>query len=269
MLLLALLAMAASKECPKDGEEFLVSFHPHLDAFWLDTDDDLKNINFRPAGFLYAMNQRNSKDILNSMLEALSKNATRKYFVSEVVFFKDWYDYLNQDQQKQVKKLFEKGQLEIPNGGWVENDEAVCYLDDIIDQYTIGHNFLKAEFGIDTKIGWATDSFGHSHSQVAIQHLLGFEFQGIERIDDRYIYERKDGSLLEFYWSPVSDSNNRKYGGVVTYVRHFLHEVNDLRRVNPASVAGDFEQLTKNMKKLYKKNKLFRFLGNDFEEFIT
>lgn len=52
------------------------------------------------------MNQRNSKTILNSMLDALSRDATRKYFVSEAVFFKDWYDYLSTDKQKQVKKLF-------------------------------------------------------------------------------------------------------------------------------------------------------------------
>jgi hypothetical protein len=100
LLLLALLASTANAECPKDAEEFLVTFHPHLDAFWLDTDDDLKSINFRPAGFLYAMNQRNSKTILNSMLEALSRDAKRKYFVAEVVFFKDWYDYLSADKQK-------------------------------------------------------------------------------------------------------------------------------------------------------------------------
>jgi hypothetical protein len=106
LILLALASAVTASECPKDREEFLVTFHPHLDAFWLDTDDDLKNIDFRPAGFLYAMNQRNSKTILNSMLEALTKNATRKYFVSEVVFFKDWYDYLSQDKQQQVKKLF-------------------------------------------------------------------------------------------------------------------------------------------------------------------
>jgi hypothetical protein len=79
------------------------------------------------------------------------------------------------------------------------------------------------------KIGWATDSFGHSHSQAALLHLLGYEMQGIERIDDRYIYQRREGSLLEFYWSAVSDSNGRKYGGVFTHIRHFLHEVNNYR----------------------------------------
>jgi hypothetical protein len=54
----------------------------------------------------------------------------------------------------------------------------------------------------------------------------------------------------------------------VTHVRHFLHEVNDLRNTNAQSIQRDFEQLKPNMEKLYGKNKLFRFLGNDFEEFV-
>lgn len=170
--------------------------HPHLDAFWLNTDDELRNINFVPAGFLYAMNQRNSKTILNSMLDALSQKTYRKYLVTEIVFFKDWYDSLPSDSKQNVKKLVRNGQIELANAGWVENDEAVCYFDDILDQYTVGLDFVYREFGVQNKIGWATDSFGHSHSQVALQHLLGFEFQGIERIDDRYIYERKGGPLL-------------------------------------------------------------------------
>jgi hypothetical protein len=57
-----------ANQCSASDDEFLVTFHPHLDAFWLNTDDELKSINFRPAGFLYAMNQRNSKQIFNSML---------------------------------------------------------------------------------------------------------------------------------------------------------------------------------------------------------
>ena len=72
-----------------------------------------------------------------------------------------------------MKDVIKNGQLEIANAGWVENDEAVCYYDDILDQYTLGMNFLNSEFSYQTKIGWATDSFGHSHSQAALQHLLG------------------------------------------------------------------------------------------------
>lgn len=74
LLGLLLSSVAAEDLCSVKDSEFFVTFHPHLDAFWLNTDTELKNINFRPAGFLYAMNQRNSKTIFNSMLEALSQN---------------------------------------------------------------------------------------------------------------------------------------------------------------------------------------------------
>jgi hypothetical protein len=52
--------------------------------------------------------------------------------------------------------------------GWVENDEAICYYDDIIEQYTVGMNFFYEEFNYIGKVGWATDCFGHSHSQAAL-----------------------------------------------------------------------------------------------------
>lgn len=140
----------------------------------------------------------------------------------------------------------------------------MCYYDDILDQYTVGMNWMYEEFGYVNKIGWATDSFGHSHSQVALEHLLGFEFQGIERVDDRYIHQHKPKPLLEFYWQPVSDSNGKKYGGLLNHVRHFLHEVNDLRRIPSNSITVDFRSLENAMKPLYNKNKFFRFLGTFF-----
>lgn len=45
------------------------------------------------------MNQRNAKQIFNSMYDALLRDEKRKYFVSEIVFFKDWYDYLDKDKK--------------------------------------------------------------------------------------------------------------------------------------------------------------------------
>lgn len=79
---------------------------------------------------------------------------------------------------------------------------------------------------------------------------------------------RKGGPLLEFYWLPVSDSNNLTYGGVLNHLRHFLHEVNDYRGGNNNQIKSDYVNIKSKMQEAYRKNKLFRFLGNDFEEFI-
>ena len=90
----------ANDQCTLKDDEFFVTFHPHLDAFWLNYDTELKDINFKPQGFLYNMNQRNSKQIFNSMLDALLSDSNRKYFVTEAVFFKDWYDFLAENKKQ-------------------------------------------------------------------------------------------------------------------------------------------------------------------------
>ena len=66
ILLLCSSAAVLTPDCP--NVEMLVTFHPHMDIFWLNSESQLRNINFQPEGFLYMMNQRNSKTIYNSML---------------------------------------------------------------------------------------------------------------------------------------------------------------------------------------------------------
>ena len=45
-----------------------------------------------------------------------------------------------------------KGQIEFLNGGWCSNDEATTYYEDIIEQMTLGHDFLKNEFDYIPKV---------------------------------------------------------------------------------------------------------------------
>jgi hypothetical protein len=40
------------------------------------------------------------------------------------------------------------------------NDEAGAYYDDIVDQMTLGHEFLWREFGIVPRIGWQIGTDG-------------------------------------------------------------------------------------------------------------
>lgn len=58
------------------------------------------------------------------------------------------------------------------NGGMCMHDEAVTHYIDMIDQTTLGHRFIKNEFGVTPRIGWQIDPFGHSAVQA---YLLGAE----------------------------------------------------------------------------------------------
>lgn len=52
------------------------------------------------------------------------------------------------------------------------HDEAATHYIDMIDQTTLGHRFIKEEFGVTPRVGWQIDPFGHSAVQA---YLLGAE----------------------------------------------------------------------------------------------
>lgn len=54
----------------------------------------------------------------------------------------------------------------------------------MIDQTTVGHQFLNSTFGVTPRIGWQIDPFGHSATQASLMSgILGFDALYFGRAD--------------------------------------------------------------------------------------
>ena len=71
------------------------------------------------------------------------------------------------------------GQLEIVNGGWVMSDAGITVYNDIIDQHTLGFDFIRETLGpcAQTRTGWHVDQFGHSSEHASIFAQVRYIFQ--------------------------------------------------------------------------------------------
>lgn len=70
------------------------------------------------------------------------------------LYFKQWFESQSEYTQKIVKHLIQTGRLEFVGGGWIQNDEASPTYTSIIDQMTVGHQYLLERFGVRPKIAW-------------------------------------------------------------------------------------------------------------------
>lgn len=66
----------------------------------------------------------------------------------------------------------------------MQNDEAAAHFVAMIDQTTVGHQFLNDTFGVTPRIGWQIDPFGHSATQASLMTgALGFDALYFGRAD--------------------------------------------------------------------------------------
>ncbi|KAK4477288.1 hypothetical protein RD792_016502 [Penstemon davidsonii] len=114
------------------------------------------------------------------------------------------------------------------------HDEATTHYIDMIDQTTLGHRFIKEEFGVTPRIGWQIDPFGHSAVQAYLLGAeIGFDSLFFGRIDYQDRVKRKNEKSLEVIWqgSKSFGSSSQIFAGALPKNYEppsgFYFEVND------------------------------------------
>ncbi|VDO35301.1 unnamed protein product [Onchocerca flexuosa] len=173
--------------------------HSHDDVGWIKTIDQ----------YYYGSQKKKTTTgvqyILNTVMDELEKDESRRFSWCETSFL--WYWLSNYKQRKRMQKLVQKGQIEFVGGGWVQNDEAVAYYVDIIDQMTLGLRTLKKYFGECgiPYVAWQIDPFGHSREMANLLALMDFEALFFSRLHFLEKEIRLRNSSLEFVWNGSDD----------------------------------------------------------------
>lgn len=82
----------------------------------------------------------------------------------------------------------------------MQADEALPSLHGLLEQYTIGHDWLYKNFGIRPTVGWQIDAIGHSSATPALMALMGYEALVINRVHYRLKQQFKSEKRMEFFW---------------------------------------------------------------------
>ncbi|KAJ6403836.1 hypothetical protein OIU84_012101 [Salix udensis] len=173
------------------------------------------------------------QNVIDSVMSSLFEDKNRKFIYVEMAFFQRWWRQQSEAMKIKVKDLVNSGQLEFINGGMCMHDEATPHYIDLIDQTTLGHKYIKDEFGQLPRVGWQIDPFGHSAVQA---YLLGAEDSTLffARIDYQDRAKRLKEKNLEVVWrgSKSLGSTSQIFTGI--FPRHydppdgFTFEINDV-----------------------------------------
>ncbi|KAK7113102.1 lysosomal alpha-mannosidase-like [Littorina saxatilis] len=244
--------------------------HTHDDVGWLSTVDQ----------YYYEQVQY----ILDSVIPELEKDPSKRFIYVEIAFFARWYREQDDATMHTVQRLVDEGRLEFILGGWSMNDEGATHYNAIIDQHSLGFEFLRETFGKCGKprVGWQIDTFGHSREQASIFARFGFDSLFFGRLDYQDKAFRQSHTTMEMVWRG-SPNNLGVQADIFTGVLPNLYQppagfcfditcsdtpfVDDprLHDVNVEERVDAFLSAMADQAKQYTTNHLITTMGSDFQ----
>lgn len=198
------LPISAAKAQAREVEVFVVP-HSHCDTGYKKTTEGYYLTEVR--------------HVLNSVTDYLATRPELRFTWAESAYLWRWW----KDEPARFsvfKRLVEKGQIELVNGGWTMHDEAITSYDAQIAQTRVGHELLRS-LGFKEaqlpRVGWQPDPFGPSSWTPTLMALSGYDAWVTNRIPDPIKAQLKANRSLEFVWQG-SASLPASHSAILTHV---------------------------------------------------
>lgn len=112
------------------------------------------------------------------------------------------------EEAEAFKRFVLEGRLAIVGGTHVMHDGNMPGPESFVRQIQYGKGYFRRTLGVDVRVGWQLDTFGHHAQTPQLLKLAGFEtiwfFRGVPSRETRseFQWEALDGTRIPAYWLP-------------------------------------------------------------------
>ena len=135
-----------------------VIFNTHIDPVWIWS---------RRSGRNAWLNS------IASNVTLLKENSDLKFVCSASALYR-WVEECAPALFRDVQALVKEGRWELVGGWEVQSDTILARMEPLLRQGFVGKDFFRDRFGVEVKIGYNVDAFGHSAGLPQILNATGF-----------------------------------------------------------------------------------------------
>jgi alpha-mannosidase len=142
-------------------------------------------------------------------LTLLKAHPEYRFALDQVCYVKPFLERYPEEEAA-FRKFVAEGRLQLVGGIDTMHDNNMPGAESIVRQMLYGKGYYREKLGVDVKVGWALDTFGHNAQMPQLLKLGGYESywfrRGVPTMDlpAEFIWKGLDGSEIPAYWLPYS-----------------------------------------------------------------
>ena len=166
--------------------------HTHYDVAWAFSKEDYLKIN---------------EEILKEVMGLMSVPEFR--FSLEQTFLLQEMEKRNPELWQGLKRMIEKGKLEIVDGQYLMPDAMLPAGEVLVREILFGKRYCKEKFAVDVTVAWCADSFGMNAQLPQIYRKSGYKWLAFRRgakaeiTQSEFIWKGLDGTNILTHWMPL------------------------------------------------------------------
>jgi len=143
-------------------------------------------------------------------LRLLQEHSDYRFVLDQVAYFRPFLERYPEEADD-FRKFVTEGRLQIVCGLNVMPDDNMPSGESFIRQMLYAKGYCRDALGVEVKVGWLLDTFGHHAQMPQLLRLAGYNsfwfFRGVEnreKMPSEFLWEGLDGARIPAFWLPFA-----------------------------------------------------------------